>query len=101
MPLAWATAGMISASGGGADFGVGETGVTLLTVIVGVRNVVACALAPPRAEELSVICTEPRLVPRGRLLVLAVTVSVVPPAATTPDDGVTESHGSFTATTND
>src|SRR5437764_9240525 len=34
MPSAWATAGMISASGGGAFFDVGETGCTRLTETV-------------------------------------------------------------------
>src|SRR5687768_7948136 len=91
---------MISASGGGVDFGAGVTGVTLLTDIVGILNVVAFA-PTPRAEDVSAICTEPRLVPRGRSVVLAVMTSGVPPAATTPDDGATVSHGSLTVTMND
>src|SRR5687767_9608424 len=101
MPVACATAGMINASGGGVDFGAAVTGVTLEIDSVGILNVVASAPIPPRAEDVSSICTEPRLVPSGRLVVSAETVSVVPPAATTPDDGCTLSHGSLMCTTND
>src|SRR5436309_12885035 len=38
--------------------------------------------------------TPPREVPSGRPAVLAVTVSVSPPAGTVPEEGVTVSHGS-------
>src|SRR5688572_4378503 len=86
MPLAFATAGMTSASGGGVFFGVGVTGVTRLTPN-GTVTLVPSAFTRPDSFRLTV--TDPRLVPGGRPAVLAVTVRVMPPSGTTPDAGET------------
>src|ERR1051325_8758939 len=89
MPPAWATAGMIRASGGGVFFEPGETGWTRLTLTV-VALDVACARAEPKRTEIEAV-----LVPTGRPAVLAVTVSVRVSEVVVPLDGSIEIHGSF------
>src|SRR4051794_5565847 len=97
MPSAWATAGMISASGGGPFLDVGETGCTRLTETV----VVAGGLSPrgtmrecdAPVGDANVTFTAPLLVPTGSPSVFAVTLRVVPSGATVPLDGETVSHG--------
>ena len=104
MPAACATAGMISASGGGPLFGVDETGWVRLT-----ETVVVDEPVPSRGEirpfdELLVerlTSTAPVLVPTGNPFGSAVTVRVMPPAGTVPDAGVTVSHGTFVVAVND
>jgi hypothetical protein len=98
MPSACATAGMISASGGGVLLGITAIGATLLvaTVIVDV-GAAACVDGCPAFAlfEPNVSVMPPRLVPMGRPFGSATTVSVVPPLGTVPCDGVTVSHGWF------
>src|SRR5688500_17282523 len=63
MPLACATAGMMSASGGGPLLGEGVTGVTRLTETVGKVTVVPCDWILPDVStedgEVSVTVTAP------------------------------------------
>src|SRR5260370_729226 len=87
MKFACATAGMIRASGRGAEFDVGATGCTTLTLRVVVDDDEAFDVYLPEALDV-VMVTPPRLVPSGRPAVLACTVSVRPPAGMTPVDGV-------------
>src|SRR5205823_4391529 len=97
MPPAWATAGMISASGGGVFFDPGETGCTRLTFTV-VDDDVAFApvlLDEPKRTEIAAV-----LVPTGRPSVFAVTVSTSVSEVVTPLAGVTVTHGSFAVAEN-
>src|ERR1051325_1766193 len=89
MPPAWATAGMIRASGGGVFFEPGETGWTRFTFTV-VALDVACARAEPKRTEIEAV-----LVPTGRAAVLAVTVSVRVSEVVVPLEGSMVIHGSF------
>src|SRR5438105_2692109 len=95
MPSAWATAGMISASGGGAFFVVGETGCTRLTETVVVAGGVlpSAPMCDEPLDDPKLTLTAPLLVPTGRPSVFAVTSRVVPPGATVPLEGETVSHG--------
>src|ERR1700736_5721530 len=95
MPSACATAGMMSASGGGPLLAVGATGCTRLTeTVVDDEGLVSSGLRleAPDAEP-NVTVTAPLLVPTGSPSVFAVTVSVVPSGGTVPLDGATLSHG--------
>src|SRR5438094_5646809 len=98
-PSACATAGMMSASGGGPLFAFGATGCTRFTEIVVVDDgLVSSATRLPFAlpdADPNVTLTAPLLVPTGRPSVFAVTFSVVPSAATVPLEGETVSHGWF------
>src|SRR3954454_13953925 len=88
---------MISASGGGVDLEVGETGWTTLTLNVVVLEVEALEERRRDGEDggaVVMMVMPPRLVPRGRPAVLAVTVRVRPAGGTVPVDGVTVSQGS-------
>src|SRR3954453_17752987 len=90
MPPAWATAGMIRASGGGVFLEPGATGCTRLTLtVVEVEVEVDVALAPvglgaPRRTEMEAV-----LVPTGRPSVVAVTVRTMVLGAATPLAGMT------------
>src|ERR1700686_5078801 len=97
MPSACATAGMMSASGGGAFFAVGATGCTrLIETVVVDGGFVSSATRPCwLAAAPKGTLTAPLLVPTGRPFGVAVTVSVVPSAGTVPLDGETVSHGWF------
>src|SRR5204862_5562623 len=93
MPSALATAGMIIVSGDGVFAGVDATGVTRLMLIDGLTFVVA--LPAMRADAVfSVIFTAPVCPPTPRPAPFAVTSRFVPAGATTPELGVTVSHGS-------
>src|ERR1019366_5175164 len=95
MPSACATAGMMSASGGGPLLAIGETGCTRLTeTVVFDGGVVPSATRLPAPDAApNAILTAPLLVPTGKPSVFAVTFSVVPSAPTVPLDGETVRHG--------
>src|SRR3954466_14452706 len=95
MPSAWATAGMMRASGGGAFFATGATGWPRLTeTVVFDAGLVSSALRLPLLDaDPKVTLTAPLLVPTGSPSVFAVTVSVVPSAGPVPLEGETVSHG--------
>src|SRR5439155_19833145 len=104
MPAACATAGMIKASGGGPLFGVEETGATRLTEMVVVDPGVPSRGAMRLFDALltpKLTSTAPVLVPIGNPFGSAVTSRVMPPAGTTPDDGLTLSHGTCVLAVND
>src|SRR5687767_668175 len=92
MPAVFATAGMIIASGGGVFFGAGVTGVTRFTLMV-LTLVVPWVVTPPRLAAANEIEIAPVWPPMPRPDVFAVAVSTVPSAPTTPEAGVTVSHG--------
>src|SRR5262245_26756023 len=103
MPAAWATAGMISASGGGPLFGVDDTGCVRLTEMVVVpelpsRGAIRDFDAPAVPKMTS---TAPVLVPTGRPAGSAMTSRAMPPAGTVPEEGLTFSHGTFVVVVND
>src|SRR5438067_10364906 len=102
MPAACATAGMISASGGGPLFAVDVTGAVRLTetVVVDVGVPSRGATCLPEALAPNVTSTAPVLVPIGSPFGSAVTLRVMPAAGTMPDDGVTVSHGTFAVAVN-
>src|ERR1041385_908261 len=93
---------MISASGGGPLFAVDVTGAVRLT-----ETVVVVGGVPSRgATRLLLLLvpnatsTAPVFVPMGSPFASAVTLRVMPPAGTVPDDGVTLSHGTFVVALN-
>src|ERR1041385_1635169 len=92
MPPACATAGMMRASGGGVFFEPGEIGWTRLTLTVVDVDVefAPMRLGAAKSTEIAAV-----LVPTGRPLVFAVTVSVSVLPVVVPLDGVTLTHGSF------
>src|SRR6185436_15370137 len=96
-PSAWATAGMIKASGGGVFFGVFATGATRLTETLELDDVGPPAFVPrrPLTEEppLKATVTAPVFVPTPRPVVAAVTVIVMPLAGRVPVVGLTVSQG--------
>src|SRR5258708_31985718 len=59
MPSAWATAGMISASGGGVLFGVGCAGETRLTEMVVVPELAPFAVRWPELDGVLVVMVMP------------------------------------------
>src|SRR5437870_4104332 len=102
-PAACATAGMISASGGGPLFAVGEMGCTRLTETVVVDDGgLSSAVMPPCAAPTAPKCTStaPVFVPTGSPFASAVTLSAIPPGGTTPDDGLTVSQGTLVVAVN-
>src|SRR5438132_319423 len=95
-PSACATAGIISASGGGVFFLVGDIGWVRLTEMFEVDVVVPpfdTTLPPTEEPPLKVTVTPPVLVPTPRPTGVARTVSVIGPWVTIPVDGVRVSHG--------
>src|SRR5258707_12063098 len=102
MPSACATAGMISASGGGVLLGEGRVGVTRLTETVVVLVLVAWGVTRELLDSaLVVMATPPTVVPIASWLVSTVMVRLMPPAGTIPEDGVTVMNDRFGVAVND
>src|SRR5438128_3034619 len=100
MPSRCATAGTISASLGGAPFGVAVTGVTRLIETVLLVLVTSLFDGAPLPLE-TVSKTVPVFAPTGRLPGLPVTVTVtVPFAGTVPDAGLSVRYGLSVAALN-
>src|SRR5262249_23529278 len=94
-PATLATAGMISASGGGVFLAADTYGATRLTETCVVVVFLSSAPSAPPAELLR--ATLPVVVPGGRPGVCATTLRISPPAGTLPLDGATVSHGTVGA----
>src|SRR5713226_1963479 len=94
---------MIKASGPGLLFGVGDTGCTTFTdIVVVVAGGLSSGETRPfeEAERPKATVTAPVFVPTGNRVGSAVTSRVMPSGGTTPDDGVTLSHGWFAVAVN-